>query len=313
VIVAGGVGVDGYINGITIGRGNGNYTNNTVIGLGALASVTTGLTSSLGDFNTAVGTNALNLNANGFSNSAFGVSALNNNTTGFRNVAIGIRSHETNTTGINNVAIGYEAGRNGSFTTTSFNTFLGSDTNITGNFTQSTAIGVGAQITGNNQIKLGRDANTEYVYCGSALRLNPTVSYCDIRNLNIGQNLNFGIGTTDYLTVNASGIAVTGIVAATSFNATSDYRIKQNVHFIIEDASFNVDVLKPVSYLNTQLGKPDIGFIAHEVQEHYPYLVNGVKDGEAMQTLNYTGIIGILTKEVQELKKRVRDLELRTP
>jgi hypothetical protein len=77
-----------------------------------------------------------------------------------------------------------------------------------------------------------------------------------------------------------------------------------------------VDVLKPVSFVNTQLGKPDIGFIAHEVQEHYPYLVNGVKDGEQMQTLNYTGIIGILTKEIQELKKkdaikeqRIQDLE----
>ena len=123
-------------------------------------------------------------------------------------------------------------------------------------------------------------------------------------------NGNVGIGITTNPT---TMLQVGGAVTAVSFNATSDYRIKQNVHFIIEDASFNVDVLKPVSYLNTQLGKPDIGFIAHEVQEHYPYLVNGVKDGEAMQTLNYTGIIGILVKEIQELKKRVRDLELRTP
>jgi hypothetical protein len=73
-----------------------------------------------------------------------------------------------------------------------------------------------------------------------------------------------------------------------------------------------VDVLKPVSYLNTQLGKPDIGFIAHEVQEHYPYLVNGEKDGKEMQTLNYTGIIGILTKEIQELKKKVSYQETKT-
>ena len=107
-------------------------------------------------------------------------------------------------------------------------------------------------------------------------------------------------------------VNVGGAVTSVSFNATSDYRIKHNVHFIIEDASFNVDVLKPVSYLNTQLGKPDIGFIAHEVQEHYPYLVNGAKDGESMQTLNYTGIIGILTKEVQELKKKVSYQETKT-
>lgn len=125
-------------------------------------------------------------------------------------------------------------------------------------------------------------------------------------------NGHVGIGITNPTVA----LDVNGAINATSFNATSDYRIKNNVYSIIEDASFNVDVLKPVSYFNTKLGKPDIGFIAHEVQEHYPYLVNGEKDGEAMQTLNYTGIIGIIVKEVQELKKkdaikeqRIQDLE----
>jgi hypothetical protein len=99
---------------------------------------------------------------------------------------------------------------------------------------------------------------------------------------------------------------VGGTANATSFNATSDYRIKQNVHLL--DASFNVDVLRPVSFTNTKLGKQDIGFIAHEVGEHYPFLVNGEKDGAEMQSLNYTGIIGILVKEIQELKKQVAEL-----
>ncbi len=81
------------------------------------------------------------------------------------------------------------------------------------------------------------------------------------------------------------------------------------MHSICDDPSFNVDVLRPVTYTNSRAGKQDIGFIAHEVGEHYPYLVNGEKDGEQMQSLNYTGIIGILVKEIQELKKRVSDLE----
>jgi hypothetical protein len=70
-----------------------------------------------------------------------------------------------------------------------------------------------------------------------------------------------------------------------------------------------VDNLRPVTYLNKNLEKQDIGFIAHEVQEVYPFLVNGVKDGENIQSLNYIGLIGILTKEIQELKKRVKELE----
>jgi hypothetical protein len=45
------------------------------------------------------------------------------------------------------------------------------------------------------------------------------------------------------------------------------------------------------------------------LQEHYPFLVEGEKDGSNMQTVNYIGLIGILIKETQELKKRVKYLE----
>ena len=107
-------------------------------------------------------------------------------------------------------------------------------------------------------------------------------------------------------------ITAVGTITATLFNATSDYRIKHNVRSICDDPSFNVDVLRPITYTNSRAGKQDIGFIAHEVGEHYPYLVNGEKDGEQMQSLNYTGIIGILVKEIQELKKEIQELKKET-
>jgi hypothetical protein len=113
----------------------------------------------------------------------------------------------------------------------------------------------------------------------------------------VGINTKFPTATLD----------VNGNVNATSYNATSDYRVKTNVMAL--DASFNVDVLKPVTYINTRHGRQDIGFIAHEVQEHYPFLVNGEKDGEHMQSLNYIGLIGILTKEIQDLKRRLAEHE----
>jgi predicted acyltransferase (DUF342 family) len=103
---------------------------------------------------------------------------------------------------------------------------------------------------------------------------------------------------------------VNGTVNATSYNATSDYRVKTDVMAL--DASFNVDVLKPVIYTNTRHGRQDIGFIAHEVQEHYPFLVNGEKDAEQFQSLNYIGLIGILTKEIQDLKRRLAETEAMT-
>ena len=112
-------------------------------------------------------------------------------------------------------------------------------------------------------------------------------------------------------TIQCGPITASGGINALSFTATSDYRIKQNARSICDDPSFNVDVLRPITYTNLRAGKQDIGFIAHEVGEHYPYLVNGEKDGEQMQSLNYTGIIGILVKEIQELKKETQDLKKR--
>ena len=106
------------------------------------------------------------------------------------------------------------------------------------------------------------------------------------------------------------GIGVSGKVTATSFNATSDYRIKENVQQL-DPTLFNVDKLNPVTYNKIDSGKQDIGFIAHEVQEVFPYLVTGEKDGEQTQSLNYLGLIGVLVKEIQELKKRVAILENR--
>ena len=52
-----------------------------------------------------------------------------------------------------------------------------------------------------------------------------------------------------------------------------------------------------------------MGFIAHELQEHYPFLVSGEKDGTENQSVNYTGLIALLVKEIQELKQDIKLLK----
>jgi hypothetical protein len=99
-----------------------------------------------------------------------------------------------------------------------------------------------------------------------------------------------------------------GTLSATSFNQLSDYRIKENVTPLTLN-EFNVDKLNPVHYYNKLSNKQDTGFIAHEVQEEYPFLVNGVKDGATNQSLNYSGLIAVLVKEIQELKHQVKELQ----
>jgi hypothetical protein len=54
-----------------------------------------------------------------------------------------------------------------------------------------------------------------------------------------------------------------------------------------------------------------MGFIAHELQTQFPFLVNGEKDGKDYQSVNYLGLIGLLVKETQELKKQMENLETR--
>ena len=124
-------------------------------------------------------------------------------------------------------------------------------------------------------------------------------------NIRCPGTLNGGFGTFNSL--NIGSITATGSISAVAFTSTSDYRIKGNITEL--DHSFNVDKLRPVTYINNLSNNQDIGLIAHELQEQYPFLVHGDKDGIDIQSVNYIGIVGILINEIKILKKRVSTLE----
>ena len=140
------------------------------------------------------------------------------------------------------------------------------------------------------------DSETRNVlYSNTALTISGNIT--SMYDMSVNGNLSVG-----------NNISISGRSTATSFTTASDYRIKANVQSLL-DTSFNVDLLKPVTYINKKLNIQDIGFIAHEVQEQMPFLVTGEKDGEEFQSLNYTAIIGILTKEIQELKREMKEVK----
>lgn len=113
--------------------------------------------------------------------------------------------------------------------------------------------------------------------------------------------------------IGAPGDTIYDPTNATNYNPTypylpSDYRIKEVIGNLNDDCV--VDKLNPIKYLNKQNGKTEIGFLAHEVQEEFPFLVTGTKDGDETQTLNYIGLIAVLVKEIKDLKKEIKDLRL---
>ena len=116
-------------------------------------------------------------------------------------------------------------------------------------------------------------------------------------------NINSPLTTSISLTAN-------GTIQATQFNSTSDYRIKENIIPLSELSNQNIytiDNLEPYLYQNKILNQLDLGLIAHEVQEHLPFLVSGNKDDDKYQAINYIGLIPLLIHEIKQLKEIVKN------
>jgi hypothetical protein len=97
---------------------------------------------------------------------------------------------------------------------------------------------------------------------------------------------------------------------STSFNTSSDYRLKENIA-PMTGALDVVAALKPVTYNWKVDGSSGQGFIAHELQEVVPDCVTGEKDAvDAEGNPKYQGIdtsflVATLTAAIQELKATV--------
>jgi hypothetical protein len=89
----------------------------------------------------------------------------------------------------------------------------------------------------------------------------------------------------------------------TSYNTSSDYRLKQDLK------DFNglslVNQINVYDYQWKSDSTRSYGVMAHELQSVLPYAVTGVKDGEKMQGVDYSKIVPILIKSIQELKAEI--------
>jgi hypothetical protein len=93
---------------------------------------------------------------------------------------------------------------------------------------------------------------------------------------------------------------------AVLYNTTSDYRLKTDAT-PIQNALTTIEALNPISF-NWVDGRPDDGFLAHELQDVIPNCVTGEKDAvnedgtPKYQQMDSSGVIPFLVKSIQELK-----------
>jgi hypothetical protein len=116
-----------------------------------------------------------------------------------------------------------------------------------------------------------------------------------------GNNLRF---------INSSGSVVGSIYSSSTLTAyftTSDYRLKQDLKPI--NGLDLVSKIKVYDY-EWKLNKTrSYGVLAHELQQVIPEAVNGDKDDEQMQQVDYSKLVPILVQAIKELKAEIEILK----
>jgi hypothetical protein len=239
------------------------------------------------------------------------------------------------------------AGRFGVGTTdvdAKFKVFSNDEANLMLATTTKSAVDIIAQIQGVGYADLVIDSNTTILKTGAAERLRTTSGGTVVAGSTLalpsggelgawlwipGQNRAYFSSTSaaaagfnrfnntgDVIAINYSGTGVGSIStngATTSYNITSDYRLKEDYKEI--NGLEKVSAIKVYDFKWKALNERMDGVIAHELAEVLPYAVNGEKDeldenGEIKaQGVDYSKLVPIMIKAIQELTAKVKALE----
>jgi hypothetical protein len=114
-------------------------------------------------------------------------------------------------------------------------------------------------------------------------------------------------------TAGATGGSITSNGTLVSYNSTSDYRLKEDLQEI--QGLEKVQAIKVYNYKWKSEDSRMDGVLAHELAEVVPYAVVGKKDevdeegNDKMQGVDYSKIVPILIKAIQELKTEIDSLK----
>jgi len=108
-------------------------------------------------------------------------------------------------------------------------------------------------------------------------------------------------------TANAGSISIDAVAPTTNYNTTSDQRLKEN---IIDAPAGNIDAIRVRSFDWKESGAhQNYGMIAQELVAVAPEAVTQGETEEDMWSVDYSKLVPMMIKEIQDLRARVAQLE----
>jgi hypothetical protein len=214
-------------------------------------------------------------------------------------------------------------------------TFDGTNFATTGTATATKLIPTGTSVTGNGMYlpaanTLGfstagaeqmRIDSSGLLVGGTTIRNGTKATIEQAGNL-LGLSCSSNLSAVDFAIFYANAgticgaISRVGATSAVVYTATSDYRLKENVHPFV-NALDSISKLKPCKYTWKDGGASANGFIAHELQEVCPDAVVGTKDAvdkdgnPKYQAIDQAKIVALLTAAIQEQQALITSLTAR--
>jgi hypothetical protein len=153
-------------------------------------------------------------------------------------------------------------------------------------------------------IERARISSTGQFFIGGTLGLGGKVVV--FNDATTGINIMDSSNNGQLMIFNNSGAVQIGSITTngsiTAYNVTSDYRLKQDLK---DYNGLNLlSKIKTYDYEWKSNKSRMYGVIAHELAEILPYAVHGEKDAKDMQQVDYSKIVPILIKAIQELNAK---------
>jgi hypothetical protein len=155
-------------------------------------------------------------------------------------------------------------------------------------------------ITSDGAVLAGATSSPSSSVSGVALQNPRTLGPSIFSSGNVSDNRTF------IQFINANGVvgSISTSGSVTTYNVTSDYRLKEDLQEI--KGLEKVQAIKVYDYKWKSDDSRMHGVLAHELADVLPYAVHGEKDGIEMQGVDYSKIVPVLIKAIQELNDKIK-------